>query len=245
VLKQNYQGLQVNARQRLSSGFEFNVSYTWSHAMSDNAGFYGTSVGNSANPQDYGNRRAEWGPAAMDIRHNVVSSFTYELPFGKGKPVWGTAPGAANAIIGGWMISGMLTLRTGLPLTIGETPDTSNTGSSAPRPDAIANGNLARGQRNADRWFDTAAYVRQAPNTFGNAGTGTIRNPGITNFDFGLQKRFHSSENKFLEFRAEAFNLTNTPVFTGVGRTLGQSTFGKITAAQAERELQLGLKFYF
>ena len=80
---------------------------------------------------------------------------------------------------------------------------------------------------------------------FGNAGVGTVRNPGITNVDFSLQKAFRVTESKRFEFRAEAFNIFNTPLFTGVGRTLGTSTFGKITAGQAERELQLGLKFYF
>ena len=143
------------------------------------------------------------------------------------------------------MTSGVLTFRTGLPLTIGETPDTSNAGSLAPRPDAIRNGNLPRDQRGPDNWFDTTAFVRQAANTFGNAGTGTIRDPGISNVDFSLQKLIRVNESMRFEFRAEAFNIFNTPVFTGVGRTLGNPTFGKITAAQAERELQMGLKFYF
>jgi hypothetical protein len=112
-------------------------------------------------------------------------------------------------------------------------------------PDALRNGNLPRGERGPDNWFDTAAYARQAANTFGNAGVGTIWNPGIANVDFALQKRFSVTESKYFEFRAEAFNIFNTPLFTGVGRVLGNSTFGKITAAQAERELQMGLKFYF
>jgi hypothetical protein len=69
--------------------------------------------------------------------------------------------------------------------------------------------------------------------------------PGIHNLDFSLQKRMSITESKVVEFRAEVFNLTNTPLFSGVGNTLGQSIFGTITAAQAEREIQLGLKFYF
>src|SRR4051794_22327352 len=245
VLKQNYQGMQVSVRKRLSAGLEMTASYTWSHAMSDNAGFYGTTVGNSANLQDYGNRRAEWGPAAMDVRHNFIASFNYDLPFGKGRPFLNTAPRALNLIAGGWVISGVAALRTGLPLTIGESVDVSNTGSSAPRPNALANGNLPSDQRSPDRWFDTSAYTLQAPNTFGNAGTGTVRNPGITNLDLGLQKRFRTTEKSYIEFRAEAFNVTNTPLFTTVGRTLGTSTFGRITGAEAEREMQLALKFYF
>jgi hypothetical protein len=245
VLKQNYQGMQASVRKRLSGGLEMTAAYTWSHAMSDNAGFYGTSVGNSANMQDYGNRRAEWGPAAMDVRHNFISSFNYDLPFGRGKHFLTAAPGIVNAFLGGWVTSGVLTLRTGLPLTINESVDISNTGSIAPRPNAVANGNLPGDERTPDRWFQTSAYQLQAPNTFGNAGTGTVRNPGIRNFDFGLQKRFYVAEKKYIEFRAETFNLTNTPLFTSVGRTLGTSTFGKITAAEAEREVQFVLKFYF
>ena len=214
--------------------------------MSDNAGFYGSPIGNIANTmQDYGNRRAEWGPASMDIRHNWISSYNYELPIGHNKRFLGGASRLTDAVLGGWMTSGVLTFRTGLPLSIGESPDTSNAGALAPRPDAIRNGNLARGTRGPDGWFDATAFVRQAPNTFGNAGVGTIFDPGIANVDFALQKRFRISESKQFELRAEAFNLFNTPLFTGVGRTLGTATFGKITAAQAERELQMGLKFYF
>ena len=245
VLKQNYQGLQASLRKRVSAGLEMTASYTWSHVMSDNAGFYGTSVGNSSNLQNYLDRRSEWGPAAMDVRHAFIASYNYELPVGHGKTFLNSAPRAVDLVLGGWVTSGVLTLRTGLPLTINESVDASNTGSSAPRPNATKNGNLPSDQRTPDRWFDTTAYVLQAANTFGNAGTGTIRNPGITNLDFGLQKRFYIREKTYVEFRAEAFNLTNTPLFTTVGRTLGTSTFGKITAAEAEREMQFALKFYF
>ena len=72
-----------------------------------------------------------------------------------------------------------------------------------------------------------------------------LRNPGITNLDFALQKRIPIREGKYLEFRTEAFNLSNTPLFTAVGNSLGGSSFGKITAAQAERQVQFGLKLYF
>ena len=87
--------------------------------MSDNAGFYGSPIGNVANQmQDYGNRRAEWGPASMDVRHNWISSYNYEMPIGQG------ASRLTHALLGGWSTSGVLTFRTGLPLTIGESPNT-------------------------------------------------------------------------------------------------------------------------
>jgi hypothetical protein len=246
VLKQNYQGGQFNIRKRLSSGLELTSSYTWSHAMSDNAGFYGTTVGNVPNQmQDYHNRRTEWGSASMDVRHNWATSFNYALPVGHGRHFLGSSHRATDMILGGWNTSGVISMRTGLPMTIGESPDTSNAGSLAPRPNAIKDGNLPSSQRGPDGWFDTTAFVRQAPNTFGNAGVSTLIEPGFADVDFALQKRFTVQEGKWFEFRAEAFNVFNKPVFTTIGRTLGNANLGKATAAEAEREMQLGLKFYF
>jgi hypothetical protein len=245
ILKMNYQGLQSSLRKRFSKGLELTASYTYSHAMSNNAGFYGTPVGNSANPQNYSDLRAEWGPAAMDVRHNFIGSTSYELPFGTNKRFLSHANRVANALLGGWMTSGVLSLRTGLPLTIVEAQDVSNTGSSGPRPNVLSNPILSSDQRTPGQWFNTSVFVTQAPGTFGNAGPGIVRNPGITNLDFALQKRMPIREGKYLEFRTEAFNLSNTPVFTAVGNSLGGSSFGKITAAQAERQVQFGLKLYF
>jgi hypothetical protein len=241
----NYQGLQASLRKRFSKGLEFTASYTLSHSMSNNAGFYGTPVNNSANPQNYGNLRAEWGPAAMDIRHNFIASTSYEFPFGTNKRYLSNASRITNALLGGWMTSGVLSLRTGLPLTIVEAADVSNTGSSAPRPNVLSNPILPGSQQTPSQWFNTAAFVTQAPGTFGNAGPGIVRNPGITNLDFALQKKIPITESKYLEFRTEAFNISNTPVFTQVGNSLGGSSFGKITTAQAERQVQFGLKLYF
>jgi Carboxypeptidase regulatory-like domain len=245
ILKMNYQGLQASLRKRFSKGLEFTASYTYSHAMSNNAGFYGTAVNNSANPQNYSDLRAEWGPASMDIRHNFIASTSYELPFGTNKRFLSGASRVTNAVLGGWVTSGVLTLRTGLPLTIVEAADVSNTGSSAPRPNVLSNPILSSGQQTPSQWFNTSVFVTQAPGTFGNAGPGIVRNPGITNFDFALQKRIPITETKYFEFRAEVFNLSNTPLFTQVGNSLGGSSFGKITTAQAERQLQFGLKLYF
>jgi hypothetical protein len=245
ILKQNYQGLQASLRKRFSRGLEFSASYTYSHAMSNNAGFYGTPVANTSNPQNYGDLRAEWGPASMDIRHNFIGSYSYELPFGKGRRFLSGASGFTNAVLGGWVTSSVLTLRTGLPLTIVEASDVSNTGSSAPRPNVLSNPILPGGQRTPTQWFNTSVFVTQAPGTFGNSGPGVVRNPGITNLDFALQKRIAVTENKYFEFRTEAFNISNTPLFTQVGNSLGGSSFGRITTAQAERQVQFALKFYF
>jgi hypothetical protein len=212
--------------------------------MADNAGYYSTSLNSTANPQDYSNLRGTWGPASMDARHSFVTSSNYELPFGRGKSLFAQASRPVNALIGAWRLSGVLTLRTGMPLTIVETPDTTNTGSVAPRPNLVSNPILGSAAT-PNRWFDTSAFVRQAPNTWGNSGNGVARMPGVRNLDLALEKQIPFIEAKHLEFRAEVFNLTNTPLFSGVSNTLGASNFGTITTAQASREIQLGLKFYF
>ncbi len=244
IADMDYQGFQNSLQKRFASGLEFTASYTWSHDFTDNAGYYSTSLSSSASPQDYSNLRAAWGSAPMDARHNFVASANYELPIGRGKSWLSNAPAAVNAILGGWRMSGVVTFRTGMPLTIIETPDTTNTGSSGPRPNLICNPNLGSAA-SVGEWFNTACFARQAPNTWGNSGTGVVRLPGIRNLDYALEKRIPITETKRLEFRAEAFNLTNTPLFTGVGNTLGATNFGTITTAQAARQIQLGLKLYY
>ncbi len=141
-------------------------------------------------------------------------------------------------------MSGVVTLRTGMPLTVVETPDTTNTGSSGPRPNLICNPNTGMTSSVAE-FFNTGCFARQAPNTWGNSGTGVVRLPGLKNLDYSLEKKIPLTETKYLEFRVEAFNLTNTPLFNAFGNTLGASTFGSITGAQAARQLQFGLKLYF
>src|SRR5262245_37620663 len=96
---------------------------------------------------------------------------------------------------------GRLVISHGLPVTVGESPDTSNAGSLAPRPDALRNAILPSDKRSPDLWFDTTAFARQAPNTFGNAGNGTLRDPGINDIDFSRQKQFSITERRRFEFR--------------------------------------------
>ena len=244
IADMDYQGFQNSLQKRFASGLEFTASYTFSKDMTDNAGYYGTSLVSTASPQDYSNLRAAWGPAPMDAKHNFVGSANYELPIGKGKSFLSNTPSVVNAIIGGWRMSGVVTWRTGMPLTIVETPDNTGTGSSGPRPNLICNPSLGSAA-SVGKWFNTACFVQQPFDTWGNSGTGVVRLPGIKNLDYSLEKRIPITDTKRLEFRAEAFNLTNTPLFTGVGNTLGTTNFGTITTAQAARQIQLGLKLYF
>src|SRR5262249_51555655 len=139
---QRYDSLQVQLRKRLSAGVEYQVSYTWSHGMSDAIGYYGEG-GQAGSQSAYWeylyNRKAESGPTYFDVRHAFVASYVYDLPFGKGK-TWGSSlHPVANQILGNWQMGGILSLHTGFPLTIQDN-DRSGTVSRGPRSDRVGNG---------------------------------------------------------------------------------------------------------
>jgi hypothetical protein len=244
---QKYDSLQVNLRKRLAAGLEYNVSYTWSHGRSDAIGYYGEggqAGSQSAYWQYLYNRKAEWGPTYFDVRHQFVASYVYDLPFGRKKKFGSSLHPAANGILGNWQLGGILTLHTGFPLTI-SSPDRSGTNSRGARADLISNPTGAQQVGPNVVWFNTAAFAVPRTGTLGSEGPGVVFGPGLRRFDFSVQKKFPVTEAKYFEFRTEFYNLTNTPEFNSPSRSVTAATFGQITSAQGERNIQFGLKFYF
>ena len=187
------------------------------------------------------------GSSGFDIRHRFTQSLNYALPFGKGrKHSFGS--GAANAILGGWDTNGILTLQTGLPFTPTLQTPVSNSGGS--RPDRNGSGKLDNPDR--ARWFDTSfntsGAVWSVPQqfTFGNGGRNILYGPGRVNFDWSLFKDFSPSEKWRIQFRAELFNLFNTPQFALPNPTIGNPSAGVITSTIGNnRQVQLGLRLSF
>ena len=244
---QRYDGFQFSARQRFSTGLEFQLSYTLSHGMSDAIGYYGEggqAASQSAYWQYLYNNKAEWGPTYFDARHMLSYVYTYQFPFGKGKSFGNNWHPIVNGIIGGWQMGGILNLRSGFPLTIQST-DRSGTTSRGARADRIGNGEGPKQVGKGNTWLDKSAFKEPVAGTLGNSGIGVIRGPGWKSFDLSMQKTFSITEKKHLEFRAEMFNLTNTPQFSTPVRSVSSATFGEITGAQGERQIQFGLKFNF
>ena len=232
---QKYNSLQVTLRRRLSRKLEHQLSYTWSKGMTDAIGFYGEggqAGAQAAYWQNLFDRKAEWGATYFDTTHSLVYSFLYDLPFGR------------NRITGNWQVSGILTLHGGFPLTMSAL-DRSGTGSRGPRPDRVGDGEGKRQVGLGTAWFDTTAFKQPAAGAFGNSGVSVVRGPGLANFDLSLKKGIPISESKRLEFRTEFFNLTNSPQFNSPNRSVQAATFGELTGAQGERNIQLALKFYF
>jgi hypothetical protein len=157
------------------------------------------------------------------------------------------SPGAiAQAIFGGWQISGILALQTGNPLTPVLATDRANIGTSNQRPDLIGDPNL-HGKGTPNQWFNTAAFALPTAGTYGNAGRNIIQGPPIKNVDLALLKRFVISDRQAFQFRAEAFNLTNHTNFDNPNVTFGGATFGRILSANIghNRQIQFGGKYSF
>ena len=239
----NFHSLQARLEKRFSGGLGLLASYCWSKAISDGRG--GADAGNtSGEPQNPYNLKLERSLADEHRAQRLVVSYNYDLPLGKGRRFLdGTGP-ALELLLGGWSVGGIATLSSGRLVTAGVQGNPSNTGTTN-RPDQVGNPKLPRSQRRLDRWFNTDAFRANAPYTYGNAARNTIEAPGLVNFDLGLYKHFSIGEQVQVQFRAECFNLTNTPHFGAPGATLGTNQFGVISGADDPRIFQLGLRLRF
>ena len=244
----DYHALQASLRQRTTNGLEFLGSYTLSRTRSNNRGFYG-SPGVAAEGAYWMNAyEPEWnfGPAFFDARHNFVFSANYELPFGRGR-TWGSdVSPIVDAVLGGWRLSGIFQARTGFPVTVIDGGNRSLQGVRGnERPNCI--GDPKPADQNITHWLDINAFARVPLGTWGNCPVGVARAPGYKNIDLVLAKRFNVDSQRAFEFRAEAFNLTNSPSFSPPAADINApNTFGTITnTISTARTIELVLKFFF
>ncbi len=245
-----YHSLQARYQCRLRDGLTGLFSYTWSKSI-DNASNFFASSGDANYPQDSTNIAAERGRSSFDTPHRFVGSFVYEVPVGPGK-TWGSSWSGATAwLLAGWQVNGVASMQAGQPYTValpGEL-DNSNTGRSSygfgagDRPNLVGDPRLA--SPDPQLWFDPAAFAMPSYGSFGNAGRNIISGPGLANVDFSLLKNAALGESANLQFRAEFFNLTNTPNFLNPNVFFGTPGFGRILGARNGREVQFGIKLIF
>jgi hypothetical protein len=235
----SYNALTVKVEKRFSRGLQFLSAFTWAHSI-DNVDEDNTKVTGDGPVFPY-NHNLNRGNSAMDIRRLFTTSAVYELPFGKGKR-WLNRGGVLDAVLGGWQLGGILTLRTGQTFTVTDQGGITNSG-GADRPNRIGDGQLTASQQSIDRWFDVSAFQVQPQYTYGNAGRNILFGPGLRNLDFSLAKSFRLSEKKRLQFRAESFNFSNTPAFGLPNAVINGPGPGVITSAGDPRRVQFGLKF--
>jgi hypothetical protein len=241
----NYHGFTSKLEKRYSSGLTFTSAYTYGHALADT----GTTLTGSSNAgsKDRRNISLGYASAAWDIRHNWVTNFIYDLPFGQGKRFM-NGGGVLSKLVGDWQANSVLTFRTGPPVTLTTANCVGTFGTC--QPDLVSGKdpkNAPSGGRNPGQWFDTSAVVSPTPGTPGNLGIQSNNIPGQRTVDLSLFKDFRFTEHYKVQFRAEAFNIANTPQWGQPNLKQGDPAFGTITSTQAntQRHVQFALRFQF
>jgi hypothetical protein len=235
----NYNALQVSFRRRLTRGLTFNVNYIWSHALDESGSAAVGSV-----PQNDANFRGEYGNADYDVRNSLQFDYTYQLP---------TAPLIPKVIGSGWQVNGLTVMRAGFPYNVTCGCDPTGIGTASGRPDLLpgvpvvpANFNLPTNQLNIGAFATPVGH-------FGNLGRNVFVGPSAYNWDFSLFKNFVVFEKQKLQFRAEMFNLFNTPQFSNPGASIAApATFGKTLSTipavggfGSNRQIQFALRYGF
>ncbi|MBI3694199.1 MAG: TonB-dependent receptor [Acidobacteria bacterium] len=234
----SYHSAQFKVVKRYSFGFTMLASYTISKSIDD----YTAILFPLYDKLNRGLSAA--GGKTIDIPQNFVLSYSYDLPFGKGKTWLAGASRLVDTLAGGWVVNGITTFRSGPPLAINVATVRLNAGTTVNRADITCT--QVATPKEVGRWLDTGCFADPAQYLFGNSGIGHVRGPGLNNWDFSVFKQVAIREQQKVEFRAEFFNLFNQAHFSNPGTSLGTTSFGRISStALPPREIQLGLKFSF
>ena len=230
-----YNGLQAELSRRFSNGLMFKVDYTWSKAL-DTTDCCSGNIYNFY--PDTQNADLEWGRSSMDAEHNFVAYYVWALPFLRNRH------DLTGKLLGGWQISGITTIQTGLPIDPNIGLDQAGVGSTArQRPQVVGNPFLGFGDRLVGRWFDPTEFAMPGLATFATTSRNFLSAPGTNNWDMSLYKTFALKERASLQFRADAFNIWNHTEFSTVGLSYSvPSSFGKVTGAKNPRSMMLGLR---
>ena len=246
-----YNAFNLRAQKRLASGLTLLGTFTWARNQDNmfaSGGGVSFNSGSPTAPQNSYDLGAERALAASDVKFRETFGWSYELPFGKGKMMLNNNK-YLNYIVGGWQVNGTAIANTGFPLQITQTNNNAALGSGAQRPNATGVNPSMPGTIN-DRlsaWFNKGAFSVAPQFTFGNLSRNiTYRGPGLANVDASIFKTIALKEHYRAEFRLEALNLLNHPMFNNPNTNFSSASFGKITTqANLPRQMQLGLRLQF
>jgi hypothetical protein len=242
----DYNSVQTSLTRRFRGGIQIQAAYTFSKAMAWTA--------NYAIPSMYMMNRTL---AFYDRPHNLHVGFTIKAPFGAtGR--WAKT-GVSGVVLGGWQLNGIFARFSGQPFTVTASGTSLNTSGSSQTADLVKNHvDILGGTGPGQSYFDPFAFASVTGVRFGNSGLNLLRGPGTTNLDLSLFREFKATERFHIQFRAEAFNASNTPHFNNPGANVSNMTlnsdgsikarngYGEITSAQPdERQVRFGLRFSF
>ncbi|HEX4022673.1 MAG TPA: TonB-dependent receptor [Acidobacteriaceae bacterium] len=236
----NYNALQISSQGRTSHGLTYSLAYTWSKSIDFGCDTYG----NDCDVQDPYHWQNDKGVAGWNLTNIFAGSAVYPLPFGRGQH-WSTDNRAASAIMSGWQLNGILSLTSGSPYDVQAPYQIANTNniSGVERANVIGNPYAGATKLNP---INVNAFALPAPYTFGDMGRNSLRTDWHRDLDLSVFRTFRITGSTSLEFRGEAFNITNTPVFSAPDNQLTDPNFGVVSStANVEREIQLAAKFYF
>jgi len=261
-----YDGLQISLDKKASHGLSYLLSYTWSKTMSIGSDEWFSAGTNGTSIQNPYNLAAEKALAGFDLPQIFTAHVVYELPFGPGRR-FKSGMRAIDAVIGNWQINGIASLASGTLFNVVATNSIPNVGAvngNSERANVVGDPNAGTCPNGAKVgtltcWFNTSAFAvptciaTQAgfPNScFGNFGRNVLRSDGRANIDLSVFRNFPFTEARRLEFRAEAFNLTNSPIWAAPNNNISTSgaLFGVVNntvTGYAPRQLQFALKFYY
>lgn len=232
-----YNALQTSVKRRWSEGI-LSIAYTWAKVTDDIDG-----PSTSSGIQNIYNLKAEHGIASFDVPHRFVTNFVYRLPLGaRGKFL--TKIPVVSHVIGGWELSAVGEFQVGLPLSAAQANNTGGfTGTQ--RANQIAAAALAGDQRTLARWFNTDAFTVAPAFTSGNAPRFQFYGPGMENWDASLMRNIMLREKLRLQLRGEFYNVLNHPNFRNPNTTLGNVNYGKITADNGPRNIELAVRLFW
>jgi len=227
----SYNALWLTATKRLSRGFQFNTSYTFSKSID-----YNSLNSQGVVVQDSYNLRGSRGLSDFDARHRFVFSGIYEVPF------------HGNQLVEGWQLGAIVQSQTGNPVNIVVNNATFTGINNTVRPDVTGPIDILG---TPNRWFDIAPFIVPV-GRFGSLGRNVVIGPGFNNTDFSVIKRTKLTETQLIEFRWEVFDAFNHANFGQPGRVVGSTNFGQITNTRfatgdsgSSRQMQFALKYKF
>lgn len=249
IANSSYHAVQFKYEKRFSNGLALLAHYTISKMISDSDS-PGTDIdwlGGAGGVQNWKNLRLERSLASFDIPQRAIITFNYQLPVGRGKPLGRDMNKVLNRFVGGWEMSGILTFSSGFPIAPGL--DSANLLSGTQRPNLIGDPSTSGpASERIDHYFNEAAFSQPDTDVYGTAPRmlSSYRSYGVRTGDMTLMKNFVIKERKSVQFRLEAFNVTNTPCFGLPDSNYGADTFGTITSTSIPaRTLQVAVKFYY
>ena len=238
----HYDSAQITLNRRYNSGLSLGAQYTWGHSIGTSAG--SNEANTAGNPYDFG---ADHGSNNFDVRQSLNLTALYDLPFGRGRKYLAQSSRAADAVLGGWQLGGVVNARTGVPIDVlitrpdvvyFDTQDGQYYSSpvlsgtqvlTVPVINTLGGGN-SRNVRRPDvvagvnpylhdglNWINPAAFSVPFAGAFGNSSRNSLSGPSLAQLDLTLGKKFALAEKSNLEFRAEIYNILNHANFANPG----------------------------